>query len=299
MLTRMTQHMLTQRSMASVDGGLLRMSRAQEQLSTGRRLNRPSDSPTDTVTAMRARAAIAEQEQYSRNAKDGLARLSTIDTAISSATAQVRRAYELAVRGANTAATSQTAADALAAEVTQIRASVLTEANAQYLGRPVFGGTTAGSTAFEDVNGTVTYTGFDSPVTRTVGDGVSVRVDSSGSSVFGTAGTDSVFDHLDALTQALHGLDSAGIEKAIGDLQSDLDRFSAAAADEGARYNQITTASDTADGTKLSLTSTLSDVEDVDFAAATIELATQQTAYQAALQSTAKTIQPSLLDFLR
>jgi flagellar hook-associated protein 3 FlgL len=49
----------------------------------------------------------------------------------------------------------------------------------------------------------------------------------------------------------------------------------------------------------LHLKSSLSDVEDVDLAAATIDLQTQQVAYQAALAATGKTIQPSLLDFLR
>ncbi len=43
----------------------------------------------------------------------------------------------------------------------------------------------------------------------------------------------------------------------------------------------------------------LSDTEDLDFAQAASELAAQQTAYQAALVSSAKIVQPSLLDYLR
>jgi flagellar hook-associated protein 3 FlgL len=50
---------------------------------------------------------------------------------------------------------------------------------------------------------------------------------------------------------------------------------------------------------QLHLTTSLSDVEEVDLAKATIDVSLQQVAYQAALAATAKTLQPSLLDFLR
>ncbi len=43
----------------------------------------------------------------------------------------------------------------------------------------------------------------------------------------------------------------------------------------------------------------LSTVEGIDLAKALTDLSVQQTAYQAALQATAKVIQPSILDFLR
>ncbi|HEV7962737.1 MAG TPA: flagellar hook protein, partial [Actinoplanes sp.] len=49
----------------------------------------------------------------------------------------------------------------------------------------------------------------------------------------------------------------------------------------------------------LSVTSQLSDVEDVDLPKTIMEMQLQQTAYQAALAASAKVIQPSLIDFLR
>jgi flagellar hook-associated protein 3 FlgL len=47
------------------------------------------------------------------------------------------------------------------------------------------------------------------------------------------------------------------------------------------------------------LKQSLSQVEDADLAQVTLELQMQQVAYQAALQTTAKVIQPSLVDFLK
>jgi flagellar hook-associated protein 3 FlgL len=304
MITRVTQRMMTERSLTSVETGLNRMSQAQEQLSTGKRINRPSDDPTGTTTALRARAAVAEQAQYQRNAQDGVAWLTTIDSAIQGVSSEVQRAYTLAIQGANTGSNGATAENAIADEIDQIKQGVLSLANTAYLGRPVFGGTTTGSVAFQaDASGTVTYAGngntADGEVNRRVGADTVVRVDSDGTKVFGDDG-DSVFDHLDQLSQALRAnpADSTQIQASIGKLHDDLTRLSSAAANEGARMNQITQASNVASANQLAMQKAQSDAEDVDVAEATINLQTQSNAYQAALMAVSKTSQRSLLDFL-
>lgn len=295
MITRVTQHMLTQRSLADVNGGLARMASVQQQLATGKKINVPSDSPAGTTTAMRIRSSLADQGQYIRNAQDGLAWLTTVDSTLQGVTAQVQRAKTLALQGANTGSMSQTSLNAIAAEIQQIRGSVLQQANTTYLGRPVFGGTTAGGVAYDN---TGTYVGDSGVVNRRVGNGVQVQVNQDAVSTFGANGSN-LFNHLDALYTALTTGNQAGINQGINDMATDLDRLSGAAASEGARMNRINQASSMATDAQLSLKGSLSDVEDVDLAQATIDLETQQTAYQAALHATSKTIQPSLLDFLR
>ena len=71
--TRVTQSMMSKGSVAAMQTSLSRLAKLQEQLSTGRVLNRPSDSPTDPASALRMRAATAPQQQFQRNAQDGLA----------------------------------------------------------------------------------------------------------------------------------------------------------------------------------------------------------------------------------
>jgi len=294
-ITRVTQRMLSQRALGSVQGGLNRMAKVQEQLETGRKLNRPSDSPAGTNTALRVRSSLADQKQYVRNASDGTAWLGTVDSALSGIVSQTTRARTLALQGANTGAMSQSSLDALASEIDQIRQSVLQQANTQYLDRPVFGGTTDKAVAF---NPDGTYAGDGGSVTRRIGPDVTVRVDADGIGTFGPDG-DNLFSHLAALSKALHAGDSAGISAGVDALDKDLTKLSAAQAGEGAQYNRITRASDLASQSVLQLQTSLSDVEDVDLAAATVDLQTQEVAYQAALAATGKTIQPSLLDFLR
>ena len=310
MITRVTQRMLTGRELSSVETASTRMAAAQEQMTTGRRINRPSDAPADTTVALKSRAGIAAQAQYQRNAQDGNAWLTTIDSAIGNATDLVRRAYTLAVAGANTGANGSTAESAMADEVDQIKQSVLAIANTSYLGRPVFGGTTTGDAAYQlsdpsDPSSNVVYVGDQGSVNRRVGDGVVVQVNSTGSDVFGATGTastagTSVFDHLSALSTALRQdpPDDATIQQSITALQNDITQFSAAQADEGARMNQINSAVSVSQDTTLALQKVKSDVEDVDVAEATITMQSMTTAYQAALMAVSKTSSQSLLNFL-
>jgi len=294
-LTRITQSMMNSRSVDSLQTSLSRLAKLQEQLSTGRVLNRPSDSPTDTTSAMRIRSSLADVKQYGRNAEDGNGWLSTIDAALTSANDQVMRARDLALQGANEGVAGQPARDALAAEVDQIRAGLVNTANSDYLGRPVFGGVTAGGVAYDAAG---TYVGTPGAVNRTVGAGTSVRVDVDGNAAFGPAGS-SVFDHLAALSTALRTGNQAGISASITALDADRTQITTTQAEVGSRQNRVESAINAASDGELRLRTSLSDIENADLPKTTVDLQMQQVAYQAALGATSKVIQHSLLDFLR
>lgn len=293
--TRVTQSMMTKGSLAAMQTSLARLAKTQEQLSTGRVLNRPSDSPTDTTSAMRIRSSLTDAQQYGRNADDGNGWLSTIDSALTSANDQVLRARDLALQGANQGSSGATARQALAAEVDQIHAGLVNTANTDYLGRPVFGGVTAGATAYD---ATGTYVGAPGAVNRTIGLGTVVRVDVDGNSAFGATGS-SVFDHLAALSTALRAGDQAGITAGITALDADRDRITTTQAEVGSRQNRVETAAQAASDTVMRLQTSLSSVENADLPKTVVDLQMQQVAYQASLGATARVIQPSLLDFLR
>ncbi|MFL6062416.1 MAG: flagellar hook-associated protein FlgL [Marmoricola sp.] len=294
-IQRVTQKMLTQQSIGSLQTGLSKLARIQEQMSTGKILNRPSDSPTDTTSAMRLRSSIADVQQYSRNASDGDAWLTQIDSALTNANDQVGRARDLALQGANSGSAGPTAREALAAEVDQIRGGLIDTANSSYLGRPVFGGVTSGAKAY-DASGT--FVGTSGAVNRTVAAGTSIRVDVDGQQVFGPTGS-SLFDHLDALSTALRAGDQAGISASLTALEADKNRITTTQTDVGTRQIRVEAAIQSADDSTLKLKDQLSTVENVDLPKVIVDLQMQQTAYQASLAATSKVMQPSLLDFLR
>lgn len=293
---RVTQNMLTGSSVTQLQASLSRLAKVQEQLSTGRVVNRPSDSPTEAATAMRLRGAVQQQEQYARNAENGLGWMATVDTALSGMSASVRRARELGLQGASSGSTSATARQALAAEVDQLRAGVLAQANTTYLGRPVFGGVTAGDNAFDPATGA--YVGVPGEVNRSVAPGVTVRVDVPGTDVVGPDGA-SLLDDLAALSTALTAGDSAAIRTVVDSLRTRLDVIGSTQATTGAVYNRAEAAAQQARDATVSLTGSLSEIENTDLPRALVELQSQEIAYQAALAATARVMQPSLLDFMR
>ncbi|WP_298758578.1 flagellar hook-associated protein FlgL [uncultured Nocardioides sp.] len=293
-MIRVTQNMVTGRSLTSLQAGLDRLAQTQEKLSTGKNLNRPSDSPTDATTSMKIRVQLAETQQHVRNAQNGLGWLDVTDSTLSGMADNLRRVSELALQGANASITGSTST-ALATEVAQIREGLLAQANTTYLDRPIFGGVTAGTQAF-DASGA--YVGADAPVQRSVADGVKVRIDVSGTTVVGPNG-DNLFDDLAALESALRLGDKAGIQAGIAAVTERQRAVSDAQAAVGASYNRVDAAERKGQDALVTLRSALSEVEDTDLPKAMVDLQMHEVAYQAALASTARVMQPSLVDFLR
>jgi flagellar hook-associated protein 3 FlgL len=291
---RVTQSMLSHRSLENLQVGLGRLGQLQEQLTSGKTINRPSDSPSGTSSAMRLRTSMTQVQQFQRAAQDGASWLNTVDSALTTATDTVRHARELGLQAVN-GAMGQSSRAALAASVDQLREGLIGTANTAYLGRPVFGGVTAGSTAY-DASGA--YVGEPGAVMRTVGDGTRVRVDVGGQDAFGPDG-DSVFHHLDALSLAITSGDDTAIGTALTALAADLDRLGTAQAEAGTRAARVDQAAQVATDAELRMKNDLSAVEDVDLAATVVQLQLQEVAYQAALGATARVLQPSLMEFLR
>jgi flagellar hook-associated protein 3 FlgL len=285
---RTTERLMGHNALSNLQSGLTKLGRLQEQLSSGKLIAKPSDSPGGTAAAMQARGDISRFNQYSRNADDGLAWLGTIDSALTNSSAQLHQARDLVLQGLSPgAAGSNQTGIALANQIDGIKQSMINVANTTYLGRPVFGGTTQGATAY-DASGN--YVGDSGQVVRSVGDSVKVRVDAAGPAVFGV---------LDKISTDLRSGNTAGLQVDLNDLDGATNSYQSALSDVGARYNQVQMMQQSAQTRLTDLKSQLSDVEDIDLPATITELQMQQVAYQAALSATSHVIQPSLVDFLK
>jgi len=289
---------ITQRSMAdttytNLQASLARSSSLQEQLSSGKQISRPSDSPAGANDVMQLKAQRATTAQFVRNADNGIAWLDTADGALQLSSARMVRARELTVAGAN-GAMSATSRNALAAELQGVRDSIIELTNVQYLGRPVFGGTTAGAVAFDPTTGA--YVGDSGSVQRRVGAESTVQVDVDGVSAFGS-GPGGIIATLDAVIADLRL--NRSTESHLTAVDASHQQLLGALSDVGARTNRIENLKAKADDAGIMLRSAQSQIEDVDLPKAILELQMQTVAYQAALGATARVLQPTLLDFLR
>jgi flagellar hook-associated protein 3 FlgL len=290
---RVTHGSIARNVLANLQGNINRMSDTQQRLSSGKQINRPSDSPAGTASAMEMRAQLASQQQYVRNAEDGMAWLNAADSALQGAGDKVTTARSLVLQGMS-AGSGPEARNALAADIRELAESIRVEANTTYLNRPVFAGNSDKGEAFTKSGG---FNGDGGQVIRTVGANTKVAVNVDGKVVFGE-GDESIFSVLSTIATKL--------ETDPGALKEELDRLDVRAATirnglstVGARSNQLERMRQTADDMALNVSQSLSDVEDIDLPQTITDLQLQQTAYQAALAAGARVVQPSLIDFLR
>jgi flagellar hook-associated protein 3 FlgL len=286
--------------MVGIQANLARLQQSQEQLSSGRRINRMSDSPVDGAAAMRLRAEQSATEQVGRNIDDGLNTLGVADGAFTSMSALLLRVRQVVVAGLNdTNGPSEKAS--LASEIDQLKTGLLALANSQYLGRPIFAGTQDVPLAFDTTTGQ--YLGNGSAVQRSVSTDSSTRLDVTvtGQDTFSTLFSDGAADGI--LTRISAALVAPGGSAALSTELANLDAASAtmqnARSMVGVRYNRLLSLQGASESRLDSVTARLSVAESIDLPKTIIEMQIRSTGYQAALGASAKIIQPSLLDFLR
>ena len=291
---RITQRTVNLAVMSNLQGNLSKMQALQEQLSSGRTLNRPSDSPTDAVAALRFRSDMRRGEQLARNAQDGLSWLGTADTTLMQTMSVTRKARDLLL-SATSAGSDATARQAIAGELDGLREAALGLANTTYLGRPIFGGATSQPAAYDSAG---TYLGGSRAVKRSVAPGLEVQVNMVGTDIFGAAGSD-MFSFLEDAAAALRSGSMDDARTALDGIDQVARGVQNAVALIGSRYNQIEKVKERVEIANDELTTRLSEVESIDLPKTIIELQMQEVAYKAALGATAKILQPSLVDFLR
>jgi flagellar hook-associated protein 3 FlgL len=312
---RTTERNIATRTLDNLQLSLQSLADVQNQMSSGKTINKPSDDPTGAVMSMQYRADIQRTTQYSRNSDDALGWLGMADKTIGSVGDSIQQVRDLVLSGA-TATSDPTARKALAEQIKTIKQTLVGLGNTSYNNRPIFAGTAnpQGQTpALDNYDAAGNYNGNNAPVYRTIGNGATVQVNFDGPSIFGAPGASDVFHVLDDIVAHLQSGTAADQSKLTnayddgsgGTIASDIDRLDALRlnvqnrqSEVGARYDRVETMQDRAKSQITTLSTGLSNTEDVDIAEVAVTLQLRNTAYQAALSATSKVIQKSLVDFL-
>jgi flagellar hook-associated protein 3 FlgL len=295
--------MLTSASLADIQRSQSRAFDAQEQVSTGRRINHAADDPSGAARAVRLRGELAGANRQIQNADAASSWLDATDSALGEVTSIVQRVRELAVRAGNDTLSPANRA-AIADEVDQLIESVRDQANVSIDGRYLFSG--AQTTTKPYPPGSDAYAGGRSPqdvVALDVGPGVSVQVNASGLAVFGegtAAGDGKLFDALRTLAADIRSGNGSAVRTTdLQALDTNLTAIMDARSVSGATQNRVDAARNRLQDVTETTTKLLSETEDADMAKAILTLSTEQSAYQAALRSGATVLQQrTLMDFL-
>jgi flagellar hook-associated protein 3 FlgL len=303
MSVRVTSNTLNRSVMIGLQANLARLQHTQEQLATGRRISRMSDSPVDGAAAMRLRGEQAATEQLGRNIEDGLNTLGAAEAALNDMSPLVARIRQLIVSGMN-GTNGPSEREAIATEVDQLKDGLIALANTQYLGRPIFAGTQAVPAAYDTTTGQ--YLGNGAAVQRSVSTDGATRLDvtvtgpATFSTLFSDANDVTGAGILNRITAALRDPSGpVGLDAELGNLDVASATMQNAHSLVGTRVNRLTSIQGAGETRLDSVTANLAMAENIDLPKTIIDMQIQTTSYQAALGAAAKIIQPSLLDFLR
>lgn len=293
MISRVTTQTMAASAMRQLQSSKIDLASQQQRASSLQAIGKPSDDPSATGDSLRVRSAQRAEAQYARNISDGDNWLTSVDSSLSNVTTLLNRVRDLTVRGANDGALSPSAKEAIAVELDGLKADLLKESNATYLGRSVFAGTSDAGVAFRS---DYSFTGVaGAAVDRRIGTDRSVRVDADGSAVFG-AGVNSVFALVDGIASDLRSGNNVGAR--LASIDSRMNTVAASHTDIGARQSTITRAQESNMKNAASLEAQRAGIEDLDLGSMLLDLQVQELNYKSALAVTARVLQPTLMDFL-
>ena len=295
MLNRVTNQTMSAAAQFNLQAGQAKLAALQDKASNLKNITRPSDDPAATANLLATKSQLSAAGQYSNNINDGNGWLTTADAALGQATNILNRVRDLTVQAAN-GSLNNTAKEAIAVEIEGLNKDLLAQANTQYLGRNVFAGSSDSAGAFSNATPPVFNGTPGGAVERRIDATQTVRVDADGGAIFGD-GAGSVFALVSNVVADIRsGADVSSRLTAIGDKIKSVVN---GRADVGARQTKLMRAQDSVDGLKASLDAQRSGIEDADIGKVVMDLKLQETNYQVALAVTAKTLQPTLMDFLK
>lgn len=271
--------------------------KALEQLSSGKRVNRPSDDPAAAASEVLNQDQQAQVDQYLQSTTSLNGMFQTADSALASTLLALNQAVSLGTEGAN-GALSQSNLQTIAASVQGVLAQVVQMANTSYQGSYIFGGTATTSVPFSSAAGGLVYNGNDGLNQAAIADGRSIQTNVPGSQLFMQPGSD-VIGSLQGLITALQGGNSAAISNATTAVSNALSDLSAQRLFYSNAMNQVSDEQITLNQQNTNLKAQENALVGADMTQAALAVTQAQTANQAVLAATARVLPVTLLDYLK
>lgn len=136
---RITNTMMTNNILLNINKNREVLDNYSQQLSSGKKIQKPSDNPIIAVRALKFRTDVKEIEQYKTNANDAISWISVTEQAVTNVTDIMKRIRDLAVQSSSSTYNLDNRKNAIA-EVEQLMAQFMNEGNATYAGRHIFSG---------------------------------------------------------------------------------------------------------------------------------------------------------------
>jgi len=286
------------------------LSRAQEQLTSGKRVERPSDDPAAAARAERALAAITRSDASQRALDASRNAMMLTESALGDVGEMLQKARELVISAGN-GSLIDSDRRTIAEAIRGLRNDLLAVSNrSDGAGRYLFGGQGSDGPPLVDGATGVVFNGTPGEQRAATGEATPLSVD--GNAAFLSAPdpanpsqTLSVFDALDRLVTGLLLPDQSSTQVAsivslgIGEIDATAGNLSQWRSRAGESLNRIDGIETRLGQTKLDAQRDRSNAEDLDLIEAISSFQNQQTGYDAALKMFSTVQRMSLFDYLK
>lgn len=320
---------------SSLGGTRKKMAKLQEKAATMKEINKPSDDPVGATRVLEARTNMQATEQWIRNADQAKNFLDFSERSLEDLSNVLIRAKEIALSQSNSATTNAVARRAIAEEVSQIYEQMNSIANRKIGDRFIFGGYQTMDRPFTDGK----YQGDSGEMAIQINNGTEIGMNLSGDVIFLGKSVDAeleqerqkdldgaeelrgpasvqhntkslddnnpygygvdLFRAVKRLEISLRSDDTKGIQNSLDLIDSGINQVVMSRAELGSRLNAVNNNIETLQKNHLDNKILVSRFEDADAFEVYSSLNQAESNLQAALQTSGRLIQPSLLDFLR
>lgn len=312
---RITSNMMVNNFLINLNKNLSRLEDLQNKMSTGKKIRYPSDDPVIAARSLRLKSDLSEIEQLQKNVDDAVSWTDTTESALADISDSLQRIRELAVRGANGTNTQEDMAQ-IATEVQQIKEHIIQIGNTNYAGRYIFSGFVTNKAPLNS-NGSFSDTGdfssaggykIDLATNQNViqfelMNANYIQINKTANQIFYLQGENdpnkgNLFKVLDNLISGLKNGDTDTVNSLLSDIDKHIENVVAQRGDVGALQNRLDLIKNRLSDDNTNFTTLLSNNEDVDIAEIIMKLKESENVYRAALQTGARILPVTLLDFL-
>jgi flagellar hook-associated protein 3 FlgL len=206
-----------------IDQTQQQLQETQLELSTGKRLNVPSDDPGDSSVVMTLQKSMDKQNAYLTNVQQAQSQLGEMDSTLGDLNSLITQTQTIASQNGGSEVSADQRA-AAAAVVQTLYTQAVSIGNKEFEGSYLFGGDKSTTAPFLSTNGGVQFVGSTSLLQNTIDQNSSLAFQVSGADVFGAlssrvTGTADLTPALTATTRVsdLRGATGAGVH--LGTIQ--------------------------------------------------------------------------------
>jgi len=306
---KISTHLMFEKATKQMTTTQTNLAKSQAQLAQGKQIINPSDAPDQASTVQRLKSILTRQDSYQTALNTVQNRLQGEDSTLSSVSDLLIRAKEIAVQ-ANNDTLSPDNRKALGVELQGLRDQMLSLANTKDTsGNYLFAGSKVTQPPFVSVaGGSPQYMGDQTRMKVMVGESRSMPINRTGTDAFvpvnrtlpdGSTQGVGFFNVMDDLIKGVNTSDRPKMQGGLGELDTLLGGVSMARATIGSGLKGIDQQTGVIEDTVLNLKSTLSSVEDLDYASAITKMNQQMLSLEAAQSSFAKISQLNLFNYIK